>query len=46
LITKDEKGRKIKKLTEKENAFKMDTFFKKSMFDLAYRFAENAGADK
>jgi ATP adenylyltransferase/5',5'''-P-1,P-4-tetraphosphate phosphorylase II len=41
--TKDE--RTLLKLTEKENAFKIETFFKKSYFNEAWRFAKNQNSD-
>ena len=34
------------RLTEKENAYKMETFFKKSFFDVAYTFAKNQNAEE
>lgn len=37
--------RTLVKLTEKENAFKIETFFKRSFFDVAYRFAKNQNSD-
>jgi len=40
---KDE--RMLLKLTEKENAFKIETFFKKSYFNEAWRFAKNQNSD-
>jgi hypothetical protein len=32
-------------LTEKENAYKIETFFKKSYFNEAWRFAKNQNSD-
>lgn len=32
-------------MTEKENAFKIETFFKKSYFNEAWRFAKNQNSD-
>ena len=34
------------KLTEKENTFKIEMFFKKNFFDVMYRFASNQSNDK
>lgn len=37
--------RALNKLTEKQNAFKIETFFKKSYFNEAWRFAKNQNSD-
>lgn len=37
--------RNLSKLTERENAFKIETFFKKSYFNEAWRFAKNQNSD-
>ena len=37
--------RNLTKLTERENAFKIETFFKKSYFNEAWRFAKNQNSD-
>lgn len=46
LITLSQKGEKqLFKLTEKDNNFKFETFFKRSFFDIALRFAELQGVE-
>jgi hypothetical protein len=45
-VITDKRDKKILKLTEKENAYKMETFFKKSFFDVAYTFAKNQNAEE
>jgi hypothetical protein len=47
LITLNSKGEKqLLKLSEKENTYKIETFFKKNFFDVMYRFAANQSNDK
>lgn len=46
IITLSQKGEKqLFKLTEKDNNFKFETFFKRSFFDVAWRFAEFQGVE-
>lgn len=46
IITLSSKGEKqLFKLTEKDNNFKFETFFKRSFFDIALRFAELQGVE-
>jgi len=45
-VITDKGDKKIMRLTEKENAYKMETFFKKSFFDVAYTFAKNQNAEE
>jgi hypothetical protein len=37
--------RKLSRLLEKENAFKMEQFFRKANYDVAYQFAKSQNAD-
>lgn len=45
LITLEKQDRKILRLTEKEDPLKIESFFKASSYDAAYRFASNQNCD-